>query len=90
MDIQPLGPRVLIKPVEETEKTSGGIFIPDSAKEKKKEGEVLAVGTDKEGKPLPLSKGDRILYGGYSSDDFEMDGNTYIILDYKDVLAKLA
>lgn len=89
MNITPIGERVLIRPSKTEEKTSGGIYIPDSAKEEKKEGEVIAVGTTKDGKELPLVKGDRILYGGYSSDEFERDGEKYIIIDFKDVLAKL-
>mgnify|MGYP001583844737 CR=1 FL=1 len=89
MNITPIGERVLIKPMKEEEKTKGGIYIPESAKEEKKEGEVIAVGTTKEGKELPLKKGDKILYGGYSSDDFKVDGQKYIILEFKDVLAKL-
>lgn len=88
MNIKPLGERVLIKPLNE-EKTKGGIYIPDSAKESKKEGEVVAVGRSKDGKELPLQKGDLILYGGYSSDEFEKDDQKYIILDFKDILAKL-
>ncbi|MBI2576947.1 co-chaperone GroES [Candidatus Woesearchaeota archaeon] len=89
MNITPIGERVLIKPMKEEERTKGGIYIPESAKEEKKEGEVIAVGTTKEGKELPLKKGDKILYGGYSSDDFKVDGEKYIILEFKDVLAKL-
>ena len=89
MNIHPIGERVLIKPAVEEEKTKGGIYIPESAKEGKKQGVVEAVGTTKEGKELPLKKGDLILYGGYSSDEFEIEGQKYIILEYKDVLAKL-
>ena len=89
MKIQPIGERVLIKPTKKEEKTSGGIYIPESAKDEKKEGIVQAVGAFKDGKPLPLSKGDRILYGGYSSDDFEIDGEKYIVLEYKDILVKI-
>ena len=89
MQIKPIGERVLIKPIDEGNKTKGGIYIPDTAKENKKEGEVIAVGTNKEGKELPLKKGDKILYGGYSSDEFEIDGQKYVILEFKDVLAKL-
>lgn len=88
MEIVPIGERVLITPATE-EKTKGGIYIPQSAQEGKKEGEVIAVGTDKDGKELPLKKGDKILYGGYSSDEFEFDGKKYIILEFKDVVAKL-
>lgn len=89
MEIIPLGERVLIKPNEVGEKTKGGIYIPESAKENKKEGIVEAVGEKKDGGALPLKKGDKILYGGYSNEDFEIDGKKYIILEYKDVLAKL-
>ncbi len=89
MQIKPIGERVLIRPVKSEEKTKGGIYIPDSAKEEKKEGDVVAVGTTKDGKSLPLKKGDRILYGGYSSDDFEFGDEKYIILEYKDILAKI-
>ncbi len=89
MKIKPIGERVLIKPPEREEKTKGGIYLPESAKDDRKEGEVIEVGTYKDGKELPLKKGDRILYGGYSSDEFEIDGEKYIIIDFKDVLAKI-
>lgn len=90
MKVVPIGERVLIKTLkDEEEKTKGGIYIPESAKEKKKEGEVVEVGTTKDGKELPLKKGDRILYGGYSYDKFELDDQEYIILDFKDILAKI-
>lgn len=89
MKIKPIGERVLIKPKKEEEKTRGGIYIPESAKESKKEAEVIAVGTFSDGKELPLKKGDIILYGGYASDEFEYDDMKYIIIDYKDILAKL-
>ncbi len=89
MNIKPIGERVLIRPVKTGEKTKGGIYIPESAKEEKKEGEVVATGTLKDGKPMPLKKGDRIIYGGYSSDEFELDDKKYIFVDYKDILAKI-
>jgi chaperonin GroES len=89
MHIEPLGERVLIKPIEEGERTKGGIYIPESARENKKQGEVIAVGKDKDGNDLPLKKGDKILYGGYSSDEFEIDGQKYLILEYKDILARV-
>ena len=89
MNIKPIGERVLIKPSKQEEKTKGGIYIPDSAKEEKKEGEIIAVGTFKEGKELPLKKGDKIIYGGYSSDEFKIDDEKYLIIDFKDVLAKI-
>ena len=88
MNIKPIGERVLLKPKKEEAKTKGGIYIPESAKENKKEGEVLAVGTLKDGKEIPLKKGDRVLYGGYSSDEFEIDNEKFIIVEYKDILGK--
>ena len=89
MNIKPLGERVLIKPPKKEEKTKGGIYIPDSAKEDKKEGEVVAAGQYKDGKDLPLKQGDKVLYGGYSSDDVEVDGEKYVFVEFKDVLGIL-
>ena len=90
MKVVPIGERVLIRTVkEEEQRTAGGIYIPASAQEKRKEGIVVAVGTTKEGKELPLKEGDRILYGGYSADRFEMDGEEYLMLDFKNVLARI-
>lgn len=88
MNIKPVGTRVLIETAHQ-ERTQSGIYIPESAREGKKEGVVVAVGSDEHGKPLPLQKGARILYGGYSADEFEHNGHTYIIVEYKDVLAVL-
>ncbi len=88
MHIKPLGKRVLIKPVKEEEKTRGGIYIPETAKEKRKQGIVIEVGNIEE-KELPVKKGDVILYTGYSSEELEMDGEKYLILDAKDVIAKI-
>jgi len=89
MAITPIGPRVLIKPYKQEEKTKGGIFIPDSAKEKKKQGEVIAVGTFEDGKVLPISPGDIILYGGYSQEEVELEKEDYVILEFKNIVAKL-
>ena len=89
MNVVPIGEKVLLRPAVGEEKTAGGIYIPESAKEEKKEGEVLAVGTDKDGKELPLKKGDRVIYGGYSSDDFEINGEKYLVVEFKDILAKI-
>lgn len=88
MNIKPIGKRILIKPVKEEEKTRGGIYIPESAKEKKKQGIVVEVGNIEE-KEFPVQKGDLILYTGYSSEELEMDGEKYLILDSKDVIAKI-
>ncbi len=88
MTIQPIGERVLIKPYKEPEKTKGGIYIPDSAKEKKKEGDVIAVGTFEDGKPLPLKPGDRIIYGGYSQEEVEFEKEEFVIVEFKNIVAK--
>jgi len=88
MKIKPIGKRVLIKPVKEEERTKSGIYIPESAKEKKKQGIVVEVGTV-EDKEFPIKKGDVILYAGYSSEELEFDGEKYLILESKDVIAKI-
>lgn len=89
MNIRPLGERVLIKPVKYEEKTKSGIYLPKDAEKEKKEGIVEEVGTFNDGKSLPLSKGDKILYGGYSNEEFELNGEKFIFVDFKDVLARL-
>ena len=90
--IKPLGERVVIKVIEETEQTSGGIFIPDSAKEKPQKGEVVAVGVGKmnekgEREPMDVKVGDVVLYAKYAGTDIKMDGVEYKILSVKDALA---
>ena len=90
--IKPLGERLVIKVVEETEQTSGGIFIPDSAKEKPQRGEVVAVGLGKlndkgEREELDVKVGETVLYAKYSGTDVKIDGVEYKILSMKDVLA---
>ena len=89
MKIVPLGERVLLKPKEKEERTAGGLYIPESAKEDKKEGTVIAVGSTKEGHKLPLQEGDKVLYGGYSNEEFEVEKKKYLLVDFKDILAKL-
>ncbi|MBX4196727.1 co-chaperone GroES [Candidatus Pacearchaeota archaeon] len=84
MRIIPLGERILIRPLKREEKTKSGIYLPKGDSEKK-EGEVMEVGNLKE---QHLKKGDRVLYGGYP-EELEMDGEKYLILELKDVLAKL-
>ena len=89
MTIQPLGERVLLEPAKKEEKTKGGLYIPEEAKKEKKEGTVLGAGTFKDGKALPLKKGDHVIYGGYSNEEIEVDGKKYLLVDYKDVIAKI-
>jgi len=92
LKIRPLHDRIIVKRLEEQEKTKGGIIIPDSAKEKPQEGEVLAVGNGKsleDGKVLPLDVkvGDKILFSKYSGTEIKVDGNEYLIMREEDVQA---
>jgi chaperonin GroES len=94
MDIRPLHDRIVVKRLEEKESMQGGLYIPDSAKEKPQEGEVFAVGNGKkteEGKliALDVKKGDRILFGKYSGSDIKLDGQEYLIMREDEVLAIL-
>ena len=87
MIIRPIGERVLLKHQKKEEVTNGGIYIPYSARQEKKEGIVTAVGTFEDGKELPLKEGDHVIYGGYQSDEIEIDGENYIFADLKDIMA---
>ncbi len=87
MKIKPIGERVVLKPIPKEEKTKSGIYLPKS--EDKKEGIVESAGTFKDGKELPLKKGDHIMYSGYSQEEIEFNGEKYLIIDFKDVVAKL-
>jgi len=85
--IRPIGERVLLKHLKKEEVTKGGIYIPESAQKENKEGIVIAVGTFEDGKELPLKKGDHVIYGGYQSDEVEIDGEKHLFVDFKDILA---
>jgi chaperonin GroES len=91
MNFRPLHDRILIKRIEEKETAKGGIIIPDSAKEKPQEGEVIAVGNGKnteDGKiiPLDVKAGDRILFGKYSGTEIKVDNEDFLILKEEEVL----
>ena len=91
MKLRPLQDRILVKRVEEEEKTKGGIIIPDTAKEKPGEGKVVSVGNGKMGDdgkriPLEIKKGDQILFGKYSGSDVKIEGEEYLIMREDDVL----
>src|SRR6187455_2811859 len=91
MKFRPLHDRVLVRRVEEEQKTKGGIIIPDTAKEKPQEGEVIAVGPgarDDSGKinPLDVSVGDRILFGKWSGSEVKLDGEDLLIMKESDIL----
>ena len=90
MNIKPLADRVLIKPAPAEEKTAGGIIIPDTAKEKPLQGEVLAAGNGTKDEEMVLKAGDTVLYGKYAGTDVELDGEKYLIMRQSDVLAVLA
>jgi len=95
MNVRPLGDRIIVKPIDATEKKIGSIVIPDTAKEKPMEGVVEAVGAgkrDDSGKliPMELKAGDKVLYGKYSGTEVKIDGQEYLIMKESDVLGVLA
>jgi chaperonin GroES len=89
--VAPLADRVVVKALEETESMRGGLYIPDTAKEKPQQGEIVAVGPGRfdEGKrvPMDVKVGDKVLYGKYSGTEVTLDGEQYLILRESDVLA---
>jgi chaperonin GroES len=92
MKIKPLADRILVKPIDEPERKKGGIIIPDTAKEKPQEGEVIAIGTgrmtDAGDRIAPeVKKGDKVLFGKYSGTEINVDEQNYLILRESDVLA---
>ena len=94
MAFRPLGDRVLVRRIEEEEKTKGGIIIPDTAKEKPQEGKVIAVGPgarDDSGKlqPVELKAGDRILFGKWSGSEIKLDGEDLLIMKESDIMGVL-
>ena len=94
MKIRPLHDRVLVKRIDEEEKTKGGIIIPDTAKEKPQEGEVIAAGNGKVLEngtkvAMDVKAGDRVLFGKYSGTDIKIDGQEYLILREDEILAIL-
>ncbi len=95
MKFRPLHDRVLVKRVEEEAKTAGGIIIPDTAKEKPQEGEVIAVGKgaigdDNEVIPLEVKAGDRILFGKWSGTEVKIDGEDLLIMKESDIMGVIA
>ena len=95
MNIRPLGDRIVVKRLAEQEQISGGIIIPDTAKEKPQEGEVVAVGKGKKNDKgetiaLELEVGNKILFGKYSGSDIKVDGTEYLIMREDEVLAVIA
>ncbi|MBE6299079.1 MAG: co-chaperone GroES [Bacteroidales bacterium] len=87
MEIKPLADRVLVKPAPVQEKTVSGIIIPDSAKEKPLQGEVIATGNGTKDEEMVVKQGDNVLYGKYSGTEVEFDGVKYLIMRQSDILA---
>ncbi len=89
--LRPLGDRVLVKPIEKKDEVRGGLIIPDTAKEKPQEGEIVAAGKGKigdDGKliPMDVKAGDKVLYGKYSGTEVKIDGQEYLIMHQEDIL----
>jgi chaperonin GroES len=91
VNIQPLADRVVVRPLEETEEMRGGLYIPDTAKEKPQQGEIVAVGVGRiekgERVPMELEVGQKVLYGKYSGTEVTLDDQQYLIVKESDVLA---
>jgi chaperonin GroES len=91
LKVSPLADRVVVKALEETESMRGGLYIPDTAKEKPQQGEIVAVGPGRYEKdkrvPMEVKVGDKVLYGKYSGTEVTIEGDTYLILRESDVLA---
>ncbi len=85
LNLQPMGTRVLIQPLEQESKTASGLLLPETAKEKPQTGLVVAVGDDEE---IKLKVNDKVLFAKYSGTEFKMDGTEYLLLESSDVLAR--
>jgi len=87
LNIKPLADRVLVEAAAEEQKTSGGIIIPDTAKEKPQKGKVVAIGTGKKDEPITVKVGDSILYGKYAGTEITVEGKEYLIMRESDIYA---
>lgn len=92
MDLKPLADRVIVQPLEEEERTAGGIYLPDTAKERPQKGKVVAVGPGRvndEGKRLEMTVkvGDKVIYGKYAGTEIVIDGDEYLIVNESEILA---
>jgi len=86
INIQPMGARVLVKPLEQESKTTSGLLLPDSAKEKPQTGVVVAVGDDEE---VKVKVDDKVIFAKYTGTEFKFDGENYLLIECGDILAKL-
>ena len=87
--MKPINDRVVVKPAQAEETTKGGIIIPDTAKEKPQRGEIIAVGPGKDGNKMTVKKGDSVLYGKYSGQELNYEGEDYLIMREDDILVIL-
>ncbi len=87
VNVTPLHDRVIVKPAPAEEKTSSGLIIPDTAKEKPQRGTVVAAGPGKKDEPVTVKEGDTVLYGKYAGTEIQVDGNDYLIMRESDILA---
>lgn len=87
MNVKPLADRVIVEPAAAEEKTAGGIIIPDTAKEKPKQGKVVAAGPGKKDEPMSLQVNDTVLYGQYSGTEIKIEGKDYLIMRESDIYA---
>ena len=95
MNVKPLADRVIVEPLEAAEKTAGGLYIPDNAKEKPQKGTILAVGPgrildDGKREQIDVKKGDKVLYAKYAGTEFKIDDMDLLIVSQKDILAVVA
>ncbi len=95
MQVRPLHDRVLVKRLNEEEKTKGGIYIPDTAKEKPAQGEIIAVGQGRVGddgkvRPLDVKKGDKVLFGKYAGTEIKIEGDEFLMMREEDILGVIA
>lgn len=87
VNVTPLADRVLVEPAQAEEKTTGGIIIPDTAKEKPQKGTIVAVGNGKKDEPLTVKEGDTVLYGKYAGTEINIEGTEYLIMRESDIYA---
>ncbi len=87
INIKPLADRVVVKPAAAEEKTKGGLFIPDTAKEKPQKGTIVAVGNGKKDEPLTVQVGDTVLYGKYAGTELNIEGTDFLIMRESDIFA---
>lgn len=87
INIKPLADRVLVEPAAAEEKTTGGIIIPDTAREKPQKGKIVAAGPGKKDEPMTVKEGDQVLYGKYGGTDLTLDGKDYVIMREAEIYA---